>query len=309
MIVRSLLLLIPLAIWTYVFININIPRKEITASFLGFVWAFHAALVLNIVFLENNFWQISIHDNLFYAVPLDWIFSQAIIFGAITPLVRLTSITKFAQYAIQIVMTGVIYYSAGLEFTTFNSLIIILSILALCVMPAMLLSEWTASDTHIRARSILQALAWACLLLWLFPSVVFYLTENNWQILLERNLLITIVYILPLILPATLLISALYQFAIEGDGTAFPYDPPKRLVTGGVYNYLSNPMQLGICLMMLYWGFVIHSVGVGISAFIAFILFIVFKDVCNGSCAIGEGNKEWEVYQQSVPKWIPRLKI
>lgn len=308
MIIRSLLLLLPLAIWTYVYININVPRKDITASFLGFVWAFFAALLLNIIFLQNKLWQLSINDNLFYGVPLDWIFSQAIIVGAIIPLGRLTGITKYPQYIIQLLMTGIIYYSAGLEFTTLNSGLVILCILALCSAPAMLLSEWTANDTHIRSRSLLQALTWACLLLWLFPSVIFYLTEDSWQVLLQRDLLITGIYLLPLIFPAILIISALYQFAIEGDGTAFPYDPPKRLVTGGVYKHLSNPMQLGICLMMLGWGFVVHSLWVSVSALIAFILFIVFKDVCNGSCAIGEGNREWEFYQKSVPKWIPRLK-
>lgn len=308
MIIRSLLLLLPLAIWTYVFINIHIPRKEITASFLGFVWAFHAALILNIIFFQQNIWQTSIEDNLFFTVPLDWIFSQAVICGAIIPLGRLIGLNNGVRYIIQLVMIVIIYYSAGLSLNTINAGVTTLSVLIFCATPAMLLSNWTASDTRVRARSILQALSWACLLLWLFPSIVFYLTGNNWQILLQRNLLSTGIYLLPMILPAILLVSALYQFAVEGDGTAFPYDPPKKLVTGGVYRYVSNPMQLGICLMMLYWGFVIHSLWISVSAIIAFMLFIVFKDVCNGSCAIGKGNKDWETYQKAVPKWIPRLK-
>ena len=137
-------------------------------------------------------------------------------------------------------------------------------------------------------------------------SSVFHLTPDSWQELLQRDLFITVLYGLPMILPASLLISALHQFAVEGDGTAFPYDPPKILVTGGVYQYISNPMQLGICLMMGWWGFILHSVWISISAFIALILFIVFKDVCNGSCAIGKGNQQWEAYQKVVPKWIPR---
>jgi len=142
----------------------------------------------------------------------------------------------------------------------------------------------------------------------MFPSTVFSLTTDSWDGILQRDLITTFIYLLPLVVPAYLLISALYQFAVEGNGTAFPYDPPKRLVIGGVYQYLSNPMQVGISLMMGWWGVVIQSMCISLSAMIAFILFIVFKDVCNGSCAIGKGNKEWEDYQQSVPKWLPKLK-
>ena len=308
MIVRGLLLLLPLALWAYVFINQRVPRKEITASFLGFVWAFHSVLILNVFLINNGIWDPSIQDNLFYGVPLDWVFSQAIILGALIPLGRLLGVSSAVRHLAQMGMIVLIYYVAGLPFTGFFTAMIVISVYAICATMAMALSDWTASDTHIRARSVLQALAWALLLLWLFPSTVFYLTVNNWNAIFQRDLVSTALYLLPLIIPAGLLMGALYQFAIEGDGTAFPYDPPKRLVTGGVYQYLSNPMQVGICLMMFWWGFVIQSMWVTISSIIAVILFIVFKDVCNGSCAIGKGNKEWEAYQQTVPKWVPRLK-
>ena len=42
-------------------------------------------------------------------------------------------------------------------------------------------------------------------------------------------------------------------------------------------------------------------------AVIAVILFIVFKDVCNGSCAIGKESEEWQTYQVAVPQWMPRF--
>jgi len=310
MIIRSLFLLLPLAIWTIIFINTRISRREITASFLGFVWAFLSSLILNVFMLQQNIWHISLDDNLFYGIPLDWIFSQAIIIGALIPLLRLSDqiqgwhlrVRNFLQF----IFIFFIYSSAGLILIEIQGVIIILSIFFLCAGPAMLLSDHTAYDTHIRSRSFLQAIAWAGLLLWMFPSSVFHLTPDSWQDLLQRDLIITILYGLPMILPTSLIFSALYQFAIEGDGTAFPYDPPKTLVTGGIYQYISNPMQLGICLMMGWWGFMLNSVLVSISALIAFILFMVFKDVCNGSCAIGKGNPLWEAYQKTVPKWIPR---
>ena len=307
MMMRSLLLLIPLALWTAVFINPGIPRKEITASFLGFLWAFISGLILNSFFIQLGLLNITIGDNLFYGVPLDWIFAQAIMLGALIPLGRLSGWSKPVQLILQVVAIVLLYYTVGLKLFTLNSLVILLSSTLLVAIPSRMLSTYTANDSHIRIRSSLQALAWASLLLWLFPSTVFYLTNDNWFSLLQRDLIITAIYCLPLLIPASLLISALYQFATEGNGTAFPYDPPKNLVTGGIYQYISNPMQLGICLMMGWWGVVIQSMWISISALIALILFIVFKDVCNGSCAIGNGNPQWESYQQAVPKWIPNF--
>jgi len=307
MIMRSLLLLIPLALWTALFINPGIPRKEITASFLGFVWAFISGLILNSFFIQQGLLNITISDNLFYGVPLDWVFAQAIILGSLIPLCRILGWSKPAQQILQVVAVVLLYYTVGLVFFTLNNLVILISSTLLVAMPARMLSAYTANDSHIRIRSALQALAWASLLLWFFPSTVFYLTSDNWFGLLQRDLIVTAIYCLPLLIPAGLLISALYQFATEGNGTAFPYDPPKNLVTGGIYQYISNPMQLGICLMMGWWGVVIQSMWIFISALIALVLFIVFKDVCNGSCAIGNGNPQWESYQQAVPKWIPKL--
>jgi protein-S-isoprenylcysteine O-methyltransferase Ste14 len=182
----------------------------------------------------------------------------------------------------------------------------ILGITGAAVLPSLQLANWTTNDRRIVARSVLQSISWSCLLFWLFPSSIFLNTEQSWQPVLERSLGLNLLFLLPMLLPAGLIFSAVRQFAVEGDGTGFPYDPPKRLVTRGVYAYLSNPMQVGICLAMAWWGVVTESLAVGTSALVAVILFIVFKDVCNGSCAIGERDPNWEVYQREVPKWIPR---
>ena len=114
-------------------------------------------------------------------------------------------------------------------------------------------------------------------------------------------------HLAPLILPAALIINALYVFARFGRGTAFPYDPPRHLVTQGVYGYISNPMQLGICLMMAWWSVVLQNLLVFGSAFVALFLFIVFKSICNGSSSVCGKDPEWEKYQNEVPKWFPKF--
>ena len=308
MIIRSVLLLLPLSLWAWLIIKPRWSSRKNTATFLGFVWSFLASLILNVLFLSTNTLIFSVHDNLFYGVPLDWIIAQSIIMGALVPLTRLWGWNIGLRILLQISLIALIYSIGNVILHGMALAWVIFFVTALSAIPAMLLSDWTATDTHIGKRSFLQSLAWAILLFWFFPSLIFHLTIDNWSGLLQRDVFIISIYLLPLLLPAYLLINALYNFAVQGGGTAFPYDPPKRLVTQGVYRYISNPMQVGISLAMGWWGIVIQSIWITISAIIAILLFIVFKDVCNGSCAIGLNNHEWEEYQRTVPKWLPRFK-
>lgn len=307
MIVRSLLLLLPLCIWAWIIIIPRWSSRKITAMFFGFVWAFHSTLILNILFLNTKVLSFYVYDNLFYGVPLDWIIAQSIIIGAIVPLSRLWNWSLFQRTLLQSSLLALIYSIEIVNLSGFISILVTFFVIVLSAIPAMFLSDWTALDTSIRKRAFLQSLAWAIFLFWFFPSLIFNLTSDSWSSFLQRDIVTFCLYLLPLVLPAYLLVNALYYFAVKGNGTAFPYDPPKQIVTEGVYRYISNPMQVGISLAMLWWGVVLQSLWISISAIVAVILFIVFKDVCNGSCAIGFNNSEWDKYQNSVPKWWPRI--
>ncbi|MDH5368580.1 MAG: hypothetical protein OEW99_01055 [Gammaproteobacteria bacterium] len=309
MIIRSLLLLLPMSIWAGLIISKRLSSREITASFLGTVWVFHVTLMINIIVLNLGSWSILVNDSLFYGVPMDWIISQSIVAGALIPFTRSLNWSIGVRLFLQSLFIVMMYYFGDVILLGDYAEWSVLSIIVLSSFPALFLSDWTANDSYIYGRSFLQSLSWGFLLFWMFPSTVFYLTSDSWASFLDRGIIANSFYLLPLLIPIFLIASALYQFAVEGDGTGFPYDAPKRLVTGGIYSYISNPMQLGICLGMSWWGIVVDSVFVFVSALVALCLFVVFKDVCDGSCAIGRDSAEWKKYQRITPKWWPRLFV
>ena len=263
------------------------PRARRAGAFMAYVWQFQTRLILNVVALELGVWHFGTTGVALYAVPVDIIIGQSLLWG---PVVVLFGVSRHpwlvAMLAIGFDM--LLMTNAPSVFVTGSHWVIgVMVINLLAVAPSLLLGESTASDTRLKLRASMQALGWLCLLGWLLPSVIFESGFGSWAPMVERSAMLNLLLVSPLIVPVVILGSALYEFADKGRGTAFPYDPPKTLVVKGIYAHVSNPMQLGVCLFMIYWGVVLGSVHVSLSALVAVMLFIVFKDVCNGSSAIG----------------------
>src|SRR6185503_7343000 len=83
---------------------------------------------------------------------------------------------------------------------------------------------------------------------------------------------------------ATTLIWCFWDFLVKGRGTPAPIDPPKELVVSGLYNYVRNPMYVGVLLVIIghflrfeYWNLLIYAAVV----FIAFNTFVAFYEEPN----------------------------
>lgn len=303
---RAFVLLIPIFFWIVLVLIEKFSTQEYAGAFLGFVWQFQSSLILNILLLSFAMcWNFNSTQFLLYEIPFDLIIGQSVALSAIVFLLLRKAAFYWKLITSAIVLIGLYAFSPLTESLSMWW-IGICALFVFSVIPSLLIAEWTADDTHLYLRSILQSIIWICLLLWFFPSIVFEASNGSWDPFLNRTWRKNFTYLLPLIIPTAILLSALKQFAIVGRGTAFPFDPPKKLVTNGIYAYVSNPMQVGICLAMGWWGVVTQSSFISCSAGVAIVLFITFKDVCNGSCAIVAEDPNWAIYQKAVPKWIPR---
>jgi protein-S-isoprenylcysteine O-methyltransferase Ste14 len=303
--IRNALLLIAAAGAIILILSGRYNSRHIAGAFLGFVWQFQTRLMLACFSVRNGWLSFPSGSVRFYDVPIDLMMGQSLFLGFV-----LFSLCKNKPWMF-------IISSAALDLFINSSALVNINagspalwtwILILITAGSYFLSSSTVFDRHIYARSTQQSVCWVSILAWFFPSMIFQNDGHSWLRVLERSWPMNAIYLFPLTIPGIIIVFALREFAVTGDGTAFPYDPPKRLVSTGIYAYISNPMQIGICLFMAWWGVVLESPPVTVSAVIAFLLFIVFKNICNGSCWISKIDPDWARYQAEVPKWLPKLK-
>jgi protein-S-isoprenylcysteine O-methyltransferase Ste14 len=103
-----------------------------------------------------------------------------------------------------------------------------------------------------------------------------------------------------------LLVITIRLFAGVGRGTLAPWDPPKNLVTDGVYGHVRNPMISGGSFMILGESILLGS-WVIFAWFLVFLLVntIYFKRSEEPGLLERFGT-EYQDYRANVPMWIPR---
>jgi len=96
------------------------------------------------------------------------------------------------------------------------------------------------------------------------------------------------------------------DFVLRGWGTAAPYDPPKRLVTGRLYTRVRNPMYLGGEVILLGEALAFRSPALLIWAVVMALLWhlaVVFVEEPGLRRRFGP---DYQSYVRRVPRWIPR---
>jgi protein-S-isoprenylcysteine O-methyltransferase Ste14 len=105
-----------------------------------------------------------------------------------------------------------------------------------------------------------------------------------------------------------MMIVTIASFIRVGKGTLAPWDPPKKLITTGIYGYVRNPMIIGVMTALIGESIAILSLKIAIWAIIFFILnslYFVMYEEPNLENRFGEEYKE---YKKNVPGWIPGIK-
>jgi protein-S-isoprenylcysteine O-methyltransferase Ste14 len=99
-----------------------------------------------------------------------------------------------------------------------------------------------------------------------------------------------------------------WEFTTRGKGTPAPIDPPRKVVTTGLYRYTRNPMYVGVSSVLFGEALFLQSGGLLIYAAlvtVGFHLRVIYYEEPVLHKSFGASFDE---YCRVVPRWLPRSK-
>jgi protein-S-isoprenylcysteine O-methyltransferase Ste14 len=112
---------------------------------------------------------------------------------------------------------------------------------------------------------------------------------------------------LPLLLGVGLYLWCAAAFTFIGKGTPAPSDAPIFLVKAGPYQWIRNPMYLGVLAIVIGQAILFRSfllLGYALLVWGVAHLFVVFVEEPSLRRQFGES---YETYLHNVPRWFPRF--
>ena len=103
------------------------------------------------------------------------------------------------------------------------------------------------------------------------------------------------------------LIRAFVRFVMEGLGTPAPIAAPERLVVGGVYRYVRNPMYVAVLAAIVGQALLLGRLGLLLYAAAAWLLVAGFVRWYEEPTLTRRFGEDYEAYRRAVPAWWPRL--
>ncbi|MGO4211510.1 isoprenylcysteine carboxylmethyltransferase family protein [Terriglobus sp. 2YAB30_2] len=180
------------------------------------------------------------------------------------------------------------------------------------LVPALLLGEWTVTERHPLRRAWMQVVMAGMVVLLLLPECVFVIRSGGWNALPTTDSrlahAILSVEIQAILLLGVIGVAAAREFGERGEGTPIPFDPPRRLVTSGIYRYVANPMQLSCALVMLAWAAMLHSLWLALGAICGILYSAGLATWDEAEDLRTRFGLPWLQYRAEVHNWLPRWK-
>jgi protein-S-isoprenylcysteine O-methyltransferase Ste14 len=104
------------------------------------------------------------------------------------------------------------------------------------------------------------------------------------------------------------LVGAFVRFVVEGFGTPAPVAAPERLVVGGVYRYVRNPMYVAVLAAIVGQALLLGRLGLLLYAGAAWLIVAAFVRWYEEPTLARRFGADYETYRCAVPAWWPRLR-
>jgi protein-S-isoprenylcysteine O-methyltransferase Ste14 len=104
------------------------------------------------------------------------------------------------------------------------------------------------------------------------------------------------------------LLHAFTRFAVEGLGTPAPVAPTERLVVGGLYRYVRNPMYLAVAAIILGQAIALGQPVLVLYTATFAIAVVAFVRLYEEPTLHRQFGEDYQTYRRAVPAWWPRRK-
>ena len=142
----------------------------------------------------------------------------------------------------------------------------------------------------------------------LAPGVVaglvpWWLTRWRWEEPLPYWLPLRVVGVALLAAGVGVLLHAFARFVVEGLGTPAPIAPTERLVVGGLYRYVRNPMYLAVAATIVGQALLLGQPILLIYAAGFLVVVAAFVHWYEEPTLRRQFGEEYEAYRRAVPGW------
>lgn len=293
--IRALSLYAPVSVAFLLWILRPPQRRTAPAVLLAFLWTLPTLLLLQRANQHFGWWTFHTAGPTLRGFPVELYLGWAVLWSAV-PVLAL----RRALPATLVLLTldlAVMPRCAPVVILNPHWLYGEAAAALLILLPATLLAQWTREDRRLPLRAAMQLLIAAGLFLYLPPEVLFALRGGSWHVHPAMQLLFF------LAIPG---LSAVQEFAERGQGTPIPYDPPKALVTTGLYRFVANPMQLSCTLVILIWGIFERRPWLAALAFISLAYSAGLARWDEHEDLAQRFGAPWLAYRAAVKDWLPR---
>jgi len=119
---------------------------------------------------------------------------------------------------------------------------------------------------------------------------------------------IRVLGVILLVVGLILLVQAFVRFVVEGLGTPAPIAAPERLVVGGLYRYVRNPMYVAILAAIVGQALLLSQFGLLLYAAALWMISAAFVRWYEEPALTRRFGADYEAYRRVVPAWWPRLR-
>jgi protein-S-isoprenylcysteine O-methyltransferase Ste14 len=104
------------------------------------------------------------------------------------------------------------------------------------------------------------------------------------------------------------LVHAFARFVLEGRGTPAPIAPTDRLVVGGQYRYVRNPMYVAVTATIAGQALLLGRWALLLYAALFWAVTATFVRVYEEPTLAARYGAQYDAYRRAVPAWRPRLR-